>query len=223
MSTRSVLDEELQQIRSGVIRLCGMVKQATNQAFDAFAQQDMDIAQQVIDNDDQLDNLHHALEEQIIKTIALQQPMASDLRNLVAALLIITELERMGDHAEGIAKTVFRHSDDDALDVPPPLTSMRQRVSEMMDAVTEAYRDEAPQKARTAARMDDKLDVLYRELFELLIERMTHNELVSELGTYMLWAGHNLERIGDRVTNICERIFYARTGQISGMNPKERD
>jgi phosphate transport system protein len=197
-----------------------LVAHATDGAFDAFLMQDNAGAQDVINGDDEIDSLHHKLEVAITSTFALQQPMATDLRTLIAALLITNELERMGDHAEGIAKTVFRRQADNILQAPAQLVAMRKQVVAMIHRVMEAYASDSRERAREAAEMDSEVDTQYRLLFDLIVGQMTSNELSVETGTYFLWAGHNLERIADRVTNISERIIYARTGKINDMNPK---
>jgi phosphate transport system protein len=220
MATRPVLDHNLGEIRDNIVRLGSLVNQAVERAINAFRTNDPVLARQVIDDDDAIDSLHHQLEETIISTVALQQPMAHDLRRLIAALLITNELERMGDYAEGIGRTALRRGDVTELDIPPMLSDMLLNVNQMIGEVMEAYVEEDPDKARAAAAHDDQLDQAYKDLFDVIVKRMGNSELPIEHGTYILWAGHNLERIGDRVTNICERIVYARTGDIGGLNPK---
>src|SRR5574341_312706 len=220
MTTRSVLDHSLLEIRDDILRLASLVNQATRRAMEAFATGDVGIAQEVIEGDNAIDSLHHSLEEHIVRTTALQQPIATDLRVLIAALLITNELERMGDHAEGIARTVSRREEHSPVDVPPALSEMREWTCRMIQAAADAFASGNVDEAKEVARLDDQLDVLYQQFFQTTVEEMTHGQLPGDRGTYLLWAGHNLERIGDRVTNICERIVYARTGLMGGLNPK---
>lgn len=220
MTTRSVLDNQLIEIRDGILRGGSLVNQAVEKAIDAFQTHNTRLANEVIENDDAVDNLHHKLEETIINTIALQQPMAHDLRKLIAALLITNELERMGDYAEGIARTSLRRSETVDIEMPTILKDMRRTVTRMIADAMEAYVAESAEKARDVAHLDDELDKGYRSLFNQLVAEMGKSEETIQEGTYLLWAGHNLERIGDRVTNICERIVYIRTGDIGGLNPK---
>jgi phosphate transport system protein len=220
MAIRSVLDSDLLKVRDNILRLASLVNQATARAIEAFYKHDIDLAQEVVNGDDELDSVHHRLEQTIVTTVALQQPMAADLRKLIAALLITNELERMGDHAEGIAQTVLRRSDEASIDIPPSLSLMRATVDRMLQAVMDAYVAEDPEQAKAAAKIDDEMDELYQRFFEEIVENMGTGRLPIEQGTYLLWAGHNLERIGDRVTNICERIVYARTGNVGELNPK---
>jgi phosphate transport system protein len=220
MGTRSALDHNLISIRDDVIRLGGLVGQAVERSIDAFLTGDAQLAQEIIKGDDEIDSLHHRLEEAITTTVALQQPMASDLRQLIADLLITNELERMGDYAEGIGRTTLRQSHEAAIQLSDLIKDMRSLVSDMIKSIMDAYLDESPDRAREVARYDDKMDVLYREHLNLLVAQMGTGEIPIEEGTHLMWAAHNLERIGDRVTNIAERIVYARTGVLGGLNPK---
>ncbi|MBN1310514.1 MAG: phosphate signaling complex protein PhoU [Anaerolineae bacterium] len=222
MGTRSALDHDLVNIRDDILRLGSLVSRAVERSFSAFVTSDLQLAQEVIRGDDEIDSLHHTLEGHITTTVALQQPMASDLRKLIADLLITNELERMGDYAEGISRTITRHGEEDTLKVMDQMKDMSALVIDMIDRVMKAYLDESPDKAKDAARYDDQMDVLYRQHLTELVTRMGTGELTIEEGIYLMWAAHNLERIGDRVTNIAERIVYARTGELGGLNPKEK-
>ncbi len=220
MGTRSALDHYLTNIRDDILRLGSLVGQAVEHAVDAFVASDVQLAQEVIRGDDEIDSLHHKLEEAITTTVALQQPMAGDLRRLVADLLITNELERMGDYAEGIGRTTLRQSGETPPQISSQLKDMCRLVIDMINSIMEAYLDESPEKARDVARYDDKMDGLYRQHLNLLVTQMGAGEIPIEEGTHLMWAAHNLERIGDRVTNIAERIVYARTGVLGGLNPK---
>lgn len=223
MTTRSVLDQDLVAIRDDILRQGSLVNRAVELALTAFRDQDLDLAQQVIDGDDEIDSLHHKLENNITTTVALQQPMASDLRKLIAALLITNELERMGDYAEGIARTILHYAEGAVIEVPTQLLEMREKVGRMINDVMDAFVEESPVLAKATAKLDDELDALYQQLFELLVSEMGSGELSVEEGTFLSWVGHGLERIGDRVTNICERIIYARTGKVGELNPKHNE
>jgi phosphate transport system protein len=223
MGTRSALDYDMKAIRDDIVRLGSLVNQAVGNAIEAFATRDIQKAQDVVNGDDNIDSLHHHLEERIIATLALQQPMATDLRWLIADLLIANELERMGDYAEGIGRTTLRYDKEIPLSIPSLMKDMRSKVSTMIEEVMKAYLAESPDAARDVALRDDALDLLYKKLVGTLVANMGTGELSIEQGTYLMWAAHNMERIGDRVTNICERVVYARTGVVGGLNTeKER-
>lgn len=217
---RPTLDREILKIRDDIVRMGSLVNKAIGHAYQAFQQQDDESAQAVIQGDEAINNLRYDVESRIALTMATQQPMAHDLRGLVASLIIANELERMGDHAEGVSRTVLR-SPHPVIEVPPTLNEMTTHVREMLDQALQVYIEEAPERAQAIAEMDDRNDRLYMHLFDDVVQRMNDGKLDVEQGTYILWAGHALERIGDRITNICERVIYMSTGDIRpGLNPK---
>lgn len=223
MSSRSALDRDIMTIRDDILRFGSLVHRAIDRAVEALQSHEEEHAQDVVNEDDVMDKLHNKIEEQVLRTFALQQPMARDLRRLIADLLISNELERMADHAAGIAKAALRYTGDAPIDAPEAICSMRDQTQKMIDAVMDAYVDMDGEKARVVAQMDDVVDRHYQELFAMLINDMMQGTLSVEEGTYVLWAGHNLERIGDRVTNISERIVYAKSGDVEDFNPKAPD
>lgn len=218
--SRAALDQDLLTMRDDLLRMCSLVDKSTARALEALKTQDNDLAQDVINDDDTIDELHQSVEEQVLTTFARQQPVARDLRRIISDLLISNELERMGDHAEGIAQAALRHPDSGPIQVPAQITRMKETVHQMMQVVMEAFISMDIEQARAAADLDTRMDELYQDLFSMLIAEMGTGERSIEDGTYLLWAGHNLERIGDRVTNISERIVYAHTGTIKDFNPK---
>jgi len=221
MGTRGALDNELTTIRDDILRLGSLVSQAVKCAFDAFDAGDSQLAQKIIQGDSEIDSLHHKLEENITTTVALHQPMAGDLRKLIADLLITNELERMGDYAEGVGRTTLRQYEEGvSSQLSPLLRDMHRHVIDMFDGVMDAYLEESPEKAREVAWHDNRLDELYRQHLDSLVTRMGSGELSVEEGTHLMWLAHNLERIGDRVTNIAERIVYARTGALGALNTR---
>lgn len=220
MSNRTVLDHDLLVIRDDILRLGALVDQQLDRAFKALRQGDKEAAQAIVSDDTLLDDLHNKVEEQVTKTFALQQPMARDLRKLIADLLISNELERMGDHAESIARGVTRHPSDTPPSLPPQLPRMKERVSRMINQSMDAYVDMDTEKARAVALLDDEVDEQYQSLLSMLVTSMSKGKISVEEGTFLLWVGHNLERIGDRTTNISERIVYAQYGEIEDFNPK---
>ncbi len=219
MGTRSMLDRELAIIRDNVIRMSSLVDEAIERSYRALRLHDVNLAQTVINDDANVDDLCTQIENKVELTVALQQPTALDLRRVLADLLITTELERMGDHAEGISRTVVRFDSDVPMELPAQLRVMKDGVRDMIRRSMDAYVTQNVELAEEVGRLDEEVDHAYRELFDLLVGSMGQEELSVEHGTYLLWAGHNLERIGDRATNICERIIYSRTGDVSQLNP----
>jgi len=219
MTTRSVLDKELEDIRGDLLRLSSLVEQAIDRAVKALEERDVSLAQQIIDQDEKLNELRRKIEDDCVHVLATQQPMAGDLRIIVAALSIAMNLERMGDHAEGISKALVTDDADAVGDLSIDLAHMSRMAREMLSLAMDAHVEDDVEKAHAAAAKDDDLDTLYRRSFSDLIDRMVEGDLSISRGTYQLWAAHNLERIGDRVTNICERIEFASTGSIHDLNP----
>jgi phosphate transport system protein len=165
-----------------------------------------------------VNKLRFDIEEECLALIATQQPTASDLRAVIAAMNIITDIERMGDHAAGIAKTVIKMGDEPLLkpliDIPKMVTLSR----EMLKTSLKAFIDRDAPKARSIAKQDDEIDALYRAIFDELVEIMVDKPDAVERATYLLWCAHNLERIGDRVTNIAERVIFMSTGDMKELN-----
>ncbi len=220
MSMRSTFDNELSRIRDDIVRMGSLADQAIERAHNAFRQHDTALAQEVIAGDQIINNLRYRLEAAITALMALQAPLAHDLRLLIASLIISNELERIGDYAEGIARTVLRYPQAPGEAMQTLLDDMVGEVRQMLQAAMQAYAQENVEQAEQTARIDDTIDAQYRDLFKSVVDQLCKG-IPAERAMYLLWAGHNIERIGDRVTNICERVVFARTGQLSReMNPK---
>lgn len=219
MTTRSVLDSQLVEIRDNLLRMGSLVDTAIDRAIRALEERDESLAQQIIADDKHLNHLRYEVENECLRVFATQQPMARDLRALIAAINLSVELERMGDHAEGIAKALAREGSDAVGDFVIDLPGMAQKTRAMLRLAMEAYQEQNVHKAREAAQMDDDLDKMYRSMFDTLIGAMRTGELKVSRGTYLMWGAHNLERIGDRITNICERVEFASTGSMEDLNP----
>ena len=223
MNNRRQLDQDMQLIRDDLLRLSSLVDRAIKNTFKAFVNHDEVAATDVINGDAALDEMHQKIEYQVEKTVALQQPTARDLRTIIASLLIASELERMGDHAEGMSRIVVRDSGSHAGDVPINLHRMREFANLMLRDAMDAFVGHDVEKAKQTAAMDAQVDELYKELFDTIIPEMGSGATTIERGTYLLWAGHNLERICDRATNICERVLYMRTGDVDNLNLKPEE
>ena len=150
--------------------------------------------------------------------MATQQPLAGDLRTLVSVLHLTGDLYRMGDHAEGIAKIVIMLADEPALQPYIDIPKMAEVAIEMLRGSLEAYRDRDTARAREIVNRDDEVDALYDQLYGELLTFMIAEPDTIQRATYLIWAAHNLERIADRVTNICERVVYLVEGKIEDLN-----
>ncbi len=218
MAVRSILDSEMSDIRDDVLRMSSLVDQAIENDFNAFREHSADAAHRARSRKEMISTIHDRIESHIAETMAHQQPAASDLRNLIADLLISNELDRMADHAAGLAKMVLRKENETGGPIAQELLLMVASVRDMLRRAMIAYVQQNVDDARTIAVEDDRVDALYRHLFERIVKEMHEGTCRVAWGTYLLWAGHSLERIGDRTTNICERIIYAKTGEKDDLN-----
>lgn len=216
--TRTVFTQSMQEMQEEMLSLGSMVEKAVARSIEALRTQNVQLAQQVIDNDDHINALRWKIEENATMLIATQAPLARDLRYIFAIMHIATELERMADYAQGNAKLTLRIVDEPLLkpliDIPRMADLGRELLMEALDAFIEQDADQA----RRVARRDDEVDQLYEQVYRELLTFMISDPRTVPRATHLLWVAHNLERIADRVTNICERTVFAVTGQIEEMN-----
>jgi phosphate transport system protein len=214
-ATRASLDRELQGIQDGVLRLGEMVDVAIQQALRSLAERETTLARQVVSDDAAVNRLRFQTEEACLALIATQQPAAGDLRTVVAAMNIVSDLERMADHAAGIAEPLLKP----LIDIPRMAEACRQMVRDSLEAFVR--RD--AEAARAIAGMDDTIDGLYHQVFRELLSFMVEDPGTTTRALYLLFAAHNLERIGDRATNIAERVVFMTSGEMRELNPEPRD
>jgi phosphate transport system protein len=218
MQARVMLERDLSAIRQDVLRLGGMVEQAIDRCIEALKRLDMRMAQEIIAFDEEINRMRYQIEEACLETIATQQPMASDLRAIIAAMFCATNLERMGDHAKSIAKLTIEMADEPLLKPLVDIPRMAQIAKEMLRQVLEAYVEQDPEKARAAVARDDEVDALDEQVYMELITYMMQDPRTIFRATRLLWISHNLERIADRVTNIAERVIFMVTGELQELN-----
>lgn len=215
---RTVYDREFGRVGEDLLRMGDLVDQAIDLAVRCLRERDRVLAQQIIVEDTTINELRFTIEEACLALIATQQPTASDLRAVVAAMNIVVDMERMADHAAGIAKTVIRMGDEPLLkplvDIPRMAESARQMLRESLKAFIAADAG----RAREVAGRDNEIDSLYKAVFSELVEIMARDPATVARGTYLMWCAHNLERIGDRVTNIAERVIFMSTGSMKELN-----
>jgi phosphate transport system protein len=210
---RERLDQDLQTLQNDVVRLGSMVEKMVERSVRALLERDVLLAGQVVADDNQVDRLAYAIEDEAMALICMQQPVASDLRRVAAALVIVQELERMGDHAEGIAKLARRLSKEPPLKPLIDIPYMAEQASEMLRLALRAYVERDKALAEQVWAMDDIVDGLYNQVYRELLTYMMDDPACIERATNLLHVAHDLERVGDRVTNICERILYIITGE----------
>lgn len=259
IATRAMLDSELNEINQAILSMGSMVDAAIANAIESLMSSNAPMAEEVIAGDAEINRLRFLIEEKAYVVLATQQPMARDLRTVIAAIHFAIELERIGDHAAGIARIVTRMQGmplplpespspadeaseteeepdeddtaaDDALEAPPEplpageaqpkrlklarLPKMAKRARDMLNRAVVAYMDRDVDKAMTIVKRDRKINRQYRKFFAEAMQTLSTQNL-AEMPTYLLWIAHNLERIGDRTTNLAERVVFMVTGQYT--------
>jgi phosphate transport system protein len=215
---RHKFDQELQRLQDEVLVLGSLVEKALVESVELLKKRDQLGARRLIAGDRLINEGRYALEAETIALIATQQPMAGDMRLLAAILEIITELERIGDYAKGIARINLAIGDKPLLKPPTDLPVMADKACHMLRQALEAFIRRDVALARVIPRQDDEVDALYNQVFRELLSHIMSNAGTLEQATYLLWAAHNLERTADRVINICERVVYTATGEMHELD-----
>lgn len=218
MPSRASFDRALRQLQDEMLLLASLVDQAIGESLEALRYLDVAAAERIIQGDAQINARRFAIEEMVVTTIATQQPMASDLRTILAVLHTAVELERMGDYAAGIARIVLMHKDQDLLKPLIDLPRMAELARAMLRRALDAFVERDADLARRVAAEDDQIDALYDQVYRELLTYMLQDPRTIDRATWLLWVAHNLERIADRVTNVCERVVFLVTGQLQEMN-----
>ncbi len=214
MEIRTTFHKRLRQIQDEILAMGSMVEKAIGQSVEALKNRDLDLARQIITDDQKVNRKRYEIEEKCIQLIATQQPMASDLRNIICILNIITELERIGDYAEGIAKIVLLIGDEPPLKPLIDIPRMAEKTIDMLHRSLDALVNHDADTARLIATEDNDVDDLYDQIFRELLSFMIEDPKTITRATRLVWVAHNLERSADRVTNICERVVFFVTGKM---------
>jgi phosphate transport system protein len=217
-SLRSLFDEELSTLRDDVLRLGSLVEQALERADQALADRDVELADQVRREDANVNELQRRINAEITTMIATQQPMARDVRQVLALHHAAAELERMGDYGVNIAKLAQQLAAEPELPLFPQIREMARRCREQLRDAMRALVDSSEEEARAVCARDDELDRLYNEVYRQSLELMSSNPERASQAVHQLFAAHNLERLGDRVTNIGEDVVYLATGRVEDLN-----
>ena len=212
---RENFQRRLRETEDAVLAMGSMVDKAIDRAIQALRSRDLALARQVVADDAKINQQRFDIEEQCILLIATQAPMAGDLRVLSSEMNIITELERMADHAAGIAKITIMIGDEPPLKPLIDVPEMARIAREMLQASLRAFMERDVAAARRTAARDDEVDALYDQVYRELLTYMMADPGTINRATHLLWVAHNLERIADRVTNLCERVVYLATGKMA--------
>ena len=218
MEIRTIFHKKLREIQDDVLAMGSMVEKATSRSIEALKERDLEKAHEIIADDLKINRKRFNIEEKCVQLIATQQPMASDLRTIIGVLNIITEIERVGDHAEGIAKIVVMIGDEPLLKPLIDIPRMAEKVNDMLHRSLDALINRDADAAKQIVSEDDEVDNLYDQVFRELLTFMAEDPKTITRATRLIWVAHNLERSADRVTNICERVVYMVTGKMEEMN-----
>ena len=218
MEPRARFSSELRAVQDDVVSLGRMVGVAIDQSVEALKGRDTDWARMVIHNDIAINARRFAIEERCMKLLATQAPLAVDLRFIASALNIITDLERMGDHAEGICKINIMLGEEPLVKPLVDIPRMAAKANDMLSRSLEALVARDIEKAKAVSHEDDEVDALHDQVVRELISFMIEDPRTIQRALYLTWVSHNLERIADRVTNICERVVYIVTGEMEEIN-----
>ncbi len=216
--TRELYLRELEALKTDVIRMAAMAGGAIREAVEALRDRDVARAERVIADDDKIDAMHLGLENRCMRLLALQQPMASDLRTIAAVFAITIDLERMADHAEGISKAARRLADQPLLKPLMDIPRMEELVQQMLRDSMDAFLRQDASLAESMAKKDDEIDALRSQVFRELLTYMLSDPRTTPRALELLLVAQHLERAADHVTNIGERVIYMVTGELRELN-----
>lgn len=213
LATRTLLDRDLQDLDDRILQMSSMVDEAIEKAMIALMQRDTRMARDVVLHDTAINDVRFTIEENALTVMSTQQPLAGDLRHIIAAIHIAVELERIGDHAADIASLAERLDDEPDFDSLHKLPKMTHRARKMIRSVVDAFIRQDEALATKMISKDEKIDRHYHTLRHDVLELMRDPDYIKR-ATFLLRAGHDVERIGDRATNIGERVIFMVTGQL---------
>lgn len=212
---RKTFEHEIQQVKDEVLLLGSMVEHAIMASVEVLKKRDIKGAEKIIADDREINKKRFAIESQLMILIATQQPMAHDLRLLASTMEIISELERMGDYAKGIANINIRMGEEKLLKPLIDIPRMAQLGVSMLHRSLTAFVNEDVEAAKAIPAEDDEVDGLYTQIYRELMLFIIQDPKSIERANWLLWVAHNLERVADRVTNICERTIFIATGEMT--------
>lgn len=215
---RDVFHKQLADLQDEVLEMGSMVDRAVERAMTALLDRDPVLAEAVVQNDIQINAKNFECQNDVVALLAQQAPLARDLRLVVSVAAIMTELERMGDHAEGIGRIVLMMQDEPLVKPLIDIPIMAGHAREMLRDSVQAFVDQDVDAAYKVGARDDAIDALYDQIYRDLIDIMIADPSTIEPSTHLLWVAHNLERIGDRATNIAERTVFSATGKLPQMD-----
>ncbi|MCC6499499.1 MAG: phosphate signaling complex protein PhoU [Anaerolineales bacterium] len=211
---RKSFESEIQQVKDDILALGSMVEQAILGSVEALKKRDVKASEKIFAEDQAINAKRFEIENKLMVLIATQQPMAHDLRLLASSFEIISELERMGDYAKGIANINIRMGDAPLLKPLIDVPRMAEKGADMLHRALAAFAAEDVEAAKAIPIEDDEVDALYNQVYHELMMFIIQDPKTIERANWLLWVAHNLERVADRVTNICERTVFIVTGEM---------
>jgi phosphate transport system protein len=216
---RARFDEQLSGLTQEVLRLGSLARDAVRRGVEALVQGDEQLAREVVRSDEVINSLRLEVERECYFLLATEQPVAGDMRVIVSALIVSSDLERIGDHGKKIAQAYLR-----MLENPRPIPMMNiERMAAMalamVDRALAVYTTQEIEEARAICSADDDVDAFYKQTFNVILSYMLENSRLIGPGTHLLQAAHELERVADRATNVAERVIYSVTGELEDLNP----
>jgi phosphate transport system protein len=218
---RETFERELQRLQDEVLVLGSMVEKAIIESVEVLKRRDPEGARRLIVGDRVINEKRFAIEADCLVLIATQQPLAGDLRTVAAVLEIVTELERIGDYAKGIARINLMMGEQPLLKPLIDIPRMAEKARDMLHRALDAFVRRDVALARAIPAEDEEIDALYNQVYRELLTFIMANPRTIDQATYLLWVAHNLERTADRVTNICERVIFTVTGEMMEMDAEE--
>jgi len=214
MEIRTGFHKKLREIQDDILVMGSMAEKAIFHSVQTLKDREVAMAKQIITDDVKVNRKRFEIEEKCIQLIATQQPMAGDLRTIISMLSIVTEVERIGDYAEGIAKIVVMIGDEPSLKPLVDIPRMVEKIVGMLHRSLDALIKRDADVARQVVAEDDEVDNLYNQVFRELLTYMIEDPKTITRATRLIWVAHNLERSADRITNICERVVFCVTGKM---------
>ena len=218
MTPRQTFDRQLDNLRDDLLLLGSMTESAIIASVDALKRRDLEASKQIMADDLKINRKRFDIEEQCIQLIVTQQPMAGDLRTIVSVLHISVDLERMADHAAGISRINLLIGQEPLIKPLIDVPRMAEKATEMLHRSLRALIEQDVEEARRVSEEDDFVDALYDQVYRELVSHMIEDPRKTTQANYLLWVAHNLERIADRATNICERVIFLSTGKMKELN-----
>ncbi|KRQ86090.1 hypothetical protein ABG79_02124 [Caloramator mitchellensis] len=216
--TRLHFQHQLEDVKHKLLRMGSLVESIVDMAVTSLKEQDLEAASKIALEDDKIDSMDIEIEMDCMKLLALQQPLAKDLRTIATALKIITDLERIGDHAVNIAKITLEIGKEPLIKPLIDIPRMARIAQEMIRLSLDAYVKEDIELAKKAAEMDQQVDDIYQAIIDELLQMIVDDPKITKQATKLMFVGRYLERIADHTTNVCERIIYMVTGKLEEIN-----